>query len=270
MRGSHNREAIARNRLMYVYRHAPFCYISTCINTNYSNNPLPSIQSAPISVQQPKVGSPLLYALPNTMHLDGELASHPPVELRLGILSMNELQYQDDSLTPAHMGHRFMRDLQLSASNLEVAMKLHNDQAGHRMRWPNCRIDQSQLEGLFNRFQGTINDLPAEVAVFRTQSCPLDGSGPFHFQAQYDIFISSYHCLRLILLHQAIQFGIQEIMGVERNTWLMTAKKMEIIEDFIAELRRRPLEWTQGQGQPMVSLGLLSSLGCTTTNSTID
>ncbi|KAH6884800.1 hypothetical protein B0T10DRAFT_564230 [Thelonectria olida] len=62
----------------------------------------------------------------------------------------------------------------------------------------------------------------------------------------------TFHCLRLVILQQATETGLTEVLGLINQSLFLSLKKAEIIQDFVHTMEDIPFIYHQVKGEPSV------------------
>ena len=62
----------------------------------------------------------------------------------------------------------------------------------------------------------------------------------------------SFHCLKLIILHECSRHGLHRITGIDDSELSVGMHKTDIAQDFLYELQSAPFDSFKIQGEPAV------------------
>lgn len=117
--------------------------------------------------------------------------------------------------------------------------------------------DWGQLVDAHVAYTGTLDEMPACLRS-PNGACSGPGSDPVaeyqasSFWALRNGTVSVYHCMRLVMLHECIQRGIPEVLGLENQGRTLAARKLEIVQEFLFEMQLVPFMCLKVQGEAAV------------------
>ena len=74
--------------------------------------------------------------------------------------------------------------------------------------------------------------------------------------------MTSFHCLKLIILQECCSRGLHSVMGLGDSEMLLAVRKMDIAQDFLYELQIVPFESFKMQGEPGVRMSCHMTYTC--------
>ncbi|PSN72106.1 hypothetical protein BS50DRAFT_672962 [Corynespora cassiicola Philippines] len=183
---------------------------------------------------------------------DGELTLKFIGETDQPMLDMNRSGYQGVSEQQLFTGYDLGRRVFCAATTLFIAMKDYIRTNGLGFQQENgaekMRLTQHYLD-----FVGAMDDLPSWLEHAKQ----VEAGGIVDYQKmapgiQFCSIESFFHCIHLILMQEAINGGVVEIMGLSDQKLTLMMRKLAIAHDFLQGLRMAPFVVIQIQGEPMV------------------
>ncbi|KAH8171628.1 C6 transcription factor [Sarocladium implicatum] len=123
-------------------------------------------------------------------------------------------------------------------------------------------ITQSELDRLstlYLTFTGSMEVIPSWFALPEQPRLPNGELDPETTQyrerscwAMRSNMMTSFHCLKLIILQECCSRGLHSVMGLGDSEMLLAVRKMDIAQDFLYELQIVPFESFKMQGEPGV------------------
>ncbi|RTE72158.1 hypothetical protein BHE90_013437 [Fusarium euwallaceae] len=186
---------------------------------------------------------------------DGEMTLDPCGPGGPGILDKTQPRYQDPFEDRTFSGYHLTRRLWASAASLMSSMRKYARQES-RYDLDAKRAKKTKLTQQFLEFTSMVDELPPW----------LESPDTFEFSQDKDVLafqrtcflvqrsnlMLGLHCFHLVLLQQAIEYGLSDIMGLYDQDLTLAMKKTEIIHEFLVEVNRVPLLCLQVQGEPTV------------------
>ncbi len=164
-----------------------------------------------------------------------------------------------------------LRNIHLSAANLITkltAICCHRVTEGTS---PNCEHSLRNLSESYFQISSMLDTLPPwlhnlETSKEQTESAVQDYQRT-GFWVQRSGFLTSFYCLRLLILQQCVISRKLEVVGLPFDRFSIATKKLELIFYFIKVIISCPFESISVQGEPLVSMcfyftcGYLTNLG---------
>jgi hypothetical protein len=126
------------------------------------------------------------------------------------------------------------------------------------------RIHQSELERLsamYIKFAGSMDIRTSWISLPEQPRLPDGSLDPETTQyrertcwALRSNVMTSFHCLKLIILQECCSRGLQGVMGLGDSEVLLSGWKMDIVQEFLNELQLVPFDCYKMQGEPGVSI----------------
>jgi hypothetical protein len=135
-----------------------------------------------------------------------------------------------------------------------------------RMRRQSSPLSESETRILMQEyleFTMLVDDLPTWLQTSHLAASETSATGSFYersFWVQRCTILTTYHCLRLVILRQSIRSGMWAILGLSDSPDGMAMKSIEMISDILHVLEDIPLVYLQVKGEPTVSIPI-SMLG---------
>jgi hypothetical protein len=190
---------------------------------------------------------------------DGEMTLDPFGEGGPGLLDKTQPRYQGPFEDRVFSGYHLTRRLWASAAGLMASMRKYARQETHYE--PDAKRQKKiKMTGQFLEFTSKVDELPPwlespDTFDFSQDKDVLAFQRTF-FSVQRSNLMLGLHCFHLVLLQQAIEYGLSEIMGLHDQDLTLAMKKTEIIHEFLVEVNRVPLLCLRVQGEPTVSINL--------------
>lgn len=190
---------------------------------------------------------------------DGDMTLDPFGEGGPGLFDKTQLRYQDPFEERAFSGYHLTRRLWASAAGLMASMRKYARRETHYE--PDAkRQKKMKMTGQFLEFTSMVDELPPwlespDTFEFSQDKDVLAFQRTF-FSVQRSNLMLGLHCFHLVLLQQAIEYGLSEIMGLHDQDLTLAMKKTEIIHEFLVEVNRVPLLCLRVQGEPTVSINI--------------
>ncbi|KAH6669861.1 hypothetical protein B0J14DRAFT_597365 [Halenospora varia] len=157
-----------------------------------------------------------------------------------------EKSFDECLLVGFHLGPR----LWSSAATLISDMRAFEMAAGDREAYK-TRVTQEYLD-----LTGIMDDLPSWLQASNIMVSHDDGdAASFHktsFWVQRCNIMTTFHCIRLVILQQCIDSGLCSIMGLDDRPLTLSMKKIELIHEFLQMLDDMPFLYHQVKGEPSV------------------
>ncbi|KAI8682483.1 Zn(2)-C6 fungal-type domain-containing protein [Fusarium sp. Ph1] len=186
---------------------------------------------------------------------DGDMILDPFGEGGPGLLDKTQPRYHDPFEDRAFSGYDLTRRLWASAAGLMASMRKYARQETHYE--PDAkRQKKMKMTGQFLEFTSMVDELPPwfespDTFEFSQDKEVLTFQRAF-FSVQRSNLMLGLHCFHLVLLQQAIEYGLSDIMGLHDQDLTLAMKKTEIIHEFLVEVSRAPLLCLRVQGEPTV------------------
>ncbi|KAK0390770.1 hypothetical protein NLU13_0273 [Sarocladium strictum] len=182
-------------------------------------------------------------------------------------------KFNNPSLDPyIHASFHNKRRMWLAAADLIKAVRYHpviqitspQSQAPSpaTIRLGHGDIQQSELERLtamYIKFRGSMEVRPLWTSLPEQPLRPDGTADPETTEyrertcwALRSNVMTSFHCLRLIILQECCSRGLHSVMGLENSEPLLAVWKMDIVQEFLSELQLVPFECYKMQGEPGV------------------
>jgi hypothetical protein len=123
--------------------------------------------------------------------------------------------------------------------------------------------DWAELVRVHRTFLGVLDDLPHCLRSPNSHGTD-DATASYQAQSFWALrnnILSVYHCMRLVILHECMQQGIPEVLGLENKAESLAVRQLEIVQDFLLEMHLVPFMCLKVQGEAAVRL-LLSCQVC--------
>ncbi|KAJ3467722.1 hypothetical protein MRS44_005286 [Fusarium solani] len=186
---------------------------------------------------------------------DGEMTLDPFGEGGPGLLDKTQPRYQGPFEDRVFSGYHLTRRLWASAAGLMASMRKYARQETHYE--PDAKRQKKiKMTGQFLEFTSKVDELPPwlespDTFDFSQDKDVLAFQRTF-FSVQRSNLMLGLHCFHLVLLQQAIEYGLSEIMGLHDQDLTLAMKKTEIIHEFLVVVNRVPLLCLRVQGEPTV------------------
>ncbi|KAJ3533347.1 hypothetical protein NM208_g8027 [Fusarium decemcellulare] len=186
---------------------------------------------------------------------DGDLNLDPYGEGGPALLDKTDKRYQEPFEDRVFSGYQLMRRLWSSAAGLMISM--HNFARYEASYEADTKSrEKLRLTQQFLECTSMIDDLPPWLESPSSFNFSEDRNVlAFQrtcFLVQRSAIMLGLHCFRLVLLQQAIEYKLSDIMGLHDQDLTLAMKKTEIIHEFLTEMSRTPFLCLQAQGEPMV------------------
>ncbi|KAH7153479.1 hypothetical protein EDB81DRAFT_946321 [Dactylonectria macrodidyma] len=152
-------------------------------------------------------------------------------------------------------GFHLKRCLWSLAGDLVMDIKMYARRNSSRIQEP----DLAHLTDSYLKFMGLADDLPPWLQYFNDDSGSTTATNtevlPHQktcFFVQRNNLMTTFHCLKLIILQKCIECNTLVIMGLENQALPLAIKKIEIVYDFLQELQMTPFVCIKVQGEPVV------------------
>ncbi|KAM5372949.1 hypothetical protein ACJZ2D_007286 [Fusarium nematophilum] len=186
---------------------------------------------------------------------DGDMTLDQYGEGGPGLLDKDQPRYQGPFEDRVFSGYQLMRRVWSSAAGLTLSMRNY-------ARYEACyepdvkRAKKMKLTQQFLECASMADELPPWLESLDTFEFSKDrdvlGFQRTFFLVQRSAIMLGLHCFRLVLLQQAIEYGLSDVMGLHHQDLTLAMKKTEIAHQFLVEVSRVPLLCLQVQGEPTV------------------
>ncbi|KAM0421033.1 hypothetical protein ACHAPT_011104 [Fusarium lateritium] len=172
---------------------------------------------------------------------DGEMTLDPYGPEGPGLFDKAQPRYQDPFEDRVFSGYHLMRRIWASAAGLMSSMHKY---ARHQARYnaDEKMAKKMKLTQKFLECSGMIDELPPWLESPDTFEFSEDGDvlafQRTFFLVQRSGLMLGFHCFRLVLLQQAIEYGLSDVMGLHDQDLTLAMKKTEIAHEFLIEANR--------------------------------
>lgn len=124
-------------------------------------------------------------------------------------------------------------------------------------------VEKSALSQEYIDFGGLLDELPQWLRISSLVNSSEGGlvskQSQSSFWVQRCTILVTFHCLRLVILQQCLDSGINEGLGLGNRASVLV-KKIEVIQQFVQTLEDTPFIYLEVKGEPNVScIGMLDS-----------
>ncbi|KAI5456980.1 hypothetical protein BGZ63DRAFT_417339 [Mariannaea sp. PMI_226] len=180
----------------------------------------------------------------------GKLTLRPDAEPFTSLLDTDNPSYSKPFEERLRVGFHLVAGLWSSASRIILQMQ-DFDITNNNRETSIKRLTESCIN-----FSGMIDSLPSWLQVCNlVPGCQDEDTASPHnktFWVQRCTLTMTFHCLRLVILQQAVEVGLTEVLGLSNQPFFLSLKKAEIIQDFIHTMEDIPFIYHQVKGEPSV------------------
>ena len=147
----------------------------------------------------------------------------------------------------------FARRLRILIADIIYGLRMHHRQfVSENTR----KEDVERLSRMYLEFTYFLDDMPPWIkspdAVVESQDRAASRYQSDAFWLQRAHVVVTFHCMKMVILHQCIEHGLTCVMGLDRNPVALSMREAEAGRDFVQALEGFSLQYLQAIGEPVV------------------
>lgn len=161
----------------------------------------------------------------------------------------NQSHFEERILEAFH----FTRRLRILAADIIYGLRMHHRQFDSQ----HARDEQiGRLSRMYLEFTYFLDNMPPWIESPDTAIESQDNMAARYqkdaFWLQRTHLVVTFHCMRMVILHQCIEHGLTSVIGLDRNAVALSVREAETGRDFVRTLESFQFQYLQAIGEPCV------------------